>query len=165
MIHHCFCFVLVVHESLVCSEQFNCSKMMLLKVTRCIKSRAWKLFEFEDQGKLYLSCLSGKHASIFCCFRRAVLNVKTIIFLQNKNNLDIFILFKSFHARLLMHRVTWMFEPFLIVVFESLNCAPCEKMDLKIIQSLLERAQICRRCWKTEESAGHEDFSTEQSSV
>ncbi len=27
----------------------------------------------------------------------------------------------------------WMFEPFLIVVFESLNCPQCEKMDLKII--------------------------------
>ncbi len=31
-----------------------------------------------------------------------------------------------------------MCEPFLIVVFESLNCRQCEKMDLKIIQSLLE---------------------------
>ncbi len=34
-----------------------------------------------------------------------------------------------------------MFEPFLIVVFESLSCPQCEKMDLKIIQSLLERVQ------------------------
>ncbi len=32
---------------------------MLLKETRCIKSRGWKLFEFEDQGKLYLICLPG----------------------------------------------------------------------------------------------------------
>ncbi len=32
-----------------------------------------------------------------------------------------------------------MFEPFLIVVFESLDCPQCEKMDLKIIQSV---------CWK-----------------
>jgi len=30
-----------------------------------------------------------------------------------------------------------MFEPFLIVVFKSLNSPQCEKMDLKIIQSLL----------------------------
>ncbi len=52
----------------------------------------------------------------------------------------------------------WMFEPFLIVVFESLNCPQCEKMDLKIRQSLLERVQICKRCWKTEESAGHGGF-------
>ncbi len=37
-----------------------------------------------------------------------------------------------------------MFEPFLIVVFESINCPQCEKMDLKIIQSLLERVQICK---------------------
>ncbi len=33
----------------------------------------------------------------------------------------------------------WMFEPFLIVVFVSLDCPQSEKMDLKIIQSLLER--------------------------
>ncbi len=47
-----------------------------------------------------------------------------------------------------------MIKSFLIVVFESLNCLQCEKMDLKIIQSLLERVQICKRCWKTEEYAG-----------
>ncbi len=51
-----------------------------------------------------------------------------------------------------------MFEPLLIVVFESLKCPRCEKMDLKIIQSQLEMVQICKRCWKTEESAGHEGF-------
>jgi len=49
-----------------------------------------------------------------------------------------------------------MFEPFLIDVFESLKCPQCEKMDLKVIQSLLERVQICKRCWKTEEFAGPE---------
>ncbi len=46
-----------------------------------------------------------------------------------------------------------MFEPILIVVFESLNRPRCEKMDLKIIQSLLERLKICKRCWKTDGSA------------
>jgi len=51
-----------------------------------------------------------------------------------------------------------MFEPFLIVVFESLNCPQCEKMDLKIIQSLLERVQICKKCLKSEESAGSGGF-------
>ncbi len=51
-----------------------------------------------------------------------------------------------------------MFEPFLIVVFESLSCPQCEKMDLEIIQSLLERVQICKRCWKTEDYAGHGGF-------
>ncbi len=57
---------------------------------------------------------------------------------------------------LLKHQ--WMFEPFLIVVFESLNCPHCEKMDLQIIQSLLERVQICKICWKTEDSARHREF-------
>ncbi len=51
-----------------------------------------------------------------------------------------------------------MFEPFLIVVFESINCPQCEKMDLKIIQSLLERVQICKKCWKTAESTEHGGF-------
>ncbi len=35
-----------------------------------------------------------------------------------------------------------MFEPSVIVAYESLSCPQCEKMDLKIIQSLLERVQI-----------------------
>ncbi len=47
----------------------------------------------------------------------------------------------------------WMFEPFLIVVFESLNCPQCENMDLKMIQSLLERVK--KWCWNTEEYAGN----------
>ncbi len=47
-----------------------------------------------------------------------------------------------------------MFEPFLIVVFESLSCPQCENIDLKVIQSLLERVQICKRCWKTESGPG-----------
>ncbi len=33
-----------------------------------------------------------------------------------------------------------MFEPFLIVVFESLNCPQCEKMDLKIKLTQRNRA-------------------------
>ena len=41
-----------------------------------------------------------------------------------------------------------MFESFLIIVFESLNCPQYEKMDLKIIQSLLERVQICKDAGK-----------------
>ncbi len=64
---------------------------------------------------------------------------------------------KSFHPRLLMHRVSFWsiserFNLFLIVVFESLNCPQFEKVDLKIMQSLLERVQTCKRCRKTEES-------------
>jgi len=51
-----------------------------------------------------------------------------------------------------------MFEPFLIVVFEFLSCPQCQKMDFKIIKSLLDRVQICKRCWKTEESAGPGGF-------
>ncbi len=34
-----------------------------------------------------------------------------------------------------------MFESSVIVAYESLSCPRCEKMDLKIIQSLLQRVQ------------------------
>ncbi len=50
-----------------------------------------------------------------------------------------------------------MFEPFLIVVFESINCPQCEKMDLKIIQSLLEGFNM-QKCWKTAESTERGGF-------
>ncbi len=110
-----FCFVLVVHESLVCSEQLNWALFLQTNPPRSVDSavfqhfcifepfpavtvwfwdpsfhtednwgdsnttikkgsnihwcsrrthdalraRGWKLFEFEDQGKLYLICLPG----------------------------------------------------------------------------------------------------------
>ncbi len=50
-----------------------------------------------------------------------------------------------------------MFSPYKIVMCESPNCPPCEKMDLKIIQSLLEKVKICRKHWKC--------FSEEQQAV
>ncbi len=58
-----------------------------------------------------------------------------------------------------------MFEPCLIVVFESINCPQCEKMDLKIIQSLLERVEICKNAGKLQNLQNVEDLSEEQSSV
>ncbi len=42
-----------------------------------------------------------------------------------------------------------MFESSVIVVFESLSRPRCEKMDLKIIQSSLERIQIHKKCFVT----------------
>ncbi len=112
---------------------------------------------------------SGKHASIFCCFRRAVNKWKKI-YISTKKKLEIFILFKSFqqpalNASCVLLEHQWMFEPFLIVVFESLNCPQCEKMDLKIIQSLLERVQICKNAGKLQNLQNVEDLSEEQCSV
>ncbi len=73
-----------------------------------------------------------------------------MIFRQNKKNIHTFILFKSFHALLLMHGFSFwstseLFESSVIVANESLSCPQCEKMDLKIIQSLLERVQIHKK--------------------
>ncbi len=42
-----------------------------------------------------------------------------------------------------------MFELFVLIVYESLNCPQCETMGLKIIQSLLEMDQTCKRYWET----------------
>ncbi len=49
------------------------------------------------------------------------------------------------------------------LLYDSLNCPQnksikCEKMDFRIIQSLLEGSQICRICWKTKECEGLEGF-------
>ncbi len=41
-----------------------------------------------------------------------------------------------------------MFESSVIVVYESLSHPRCEKMDLKIIQSLLGRVQIHKNAGK-----------------
>ncbi len=38
-----------------------------------------------------------------------------------------------------------MFESSVLVAYESFSCPRCEKMDLKIIQSLLERVQIHKK--------------------
>ncbi len=43
---------------------------------------------------------------------------------------------------------TLQFEPSVIVGYESLSCPQCENMDLKIIQSLLERVQIHKNAGK-----------------
>ncbi len=51
-----------------------------------------------------------------------------------------------------------MFESSVIVGYESLSCPQSEKLDLKIIQSLLEKGQICKRCWKTKDFVGAEGF-------
>ncbi len=50
-----------------------------------------------------------------------------------------------------------MFEPSVIVAYESLSCPQCGKMNLKMIQSLLERVQKnTQKCWKTKEFVGAE---------
>ncbi len=53
-------FTLRTTERLICNyyRRFKHS-LMLQKEKPCIKSRGWKLFEFEDQGKLNLFCLLG----------------------------------------------------------------------------------------------------------
>ncbi len=82
---------------------------------------------------------------------------------QNKYNLPRSSNSKSLHPPalnvlccLLEHES--MFSPYIIAMYESPNYPPCEKINLKIIQSLLERVQICRNRWKTKECAGAVGF-------
>ena len=60
-----------------------------------------------------------------------------------------------------------MFEPFLIVVFESLSCPQCEKIDLKIIHSVtaVKGSNMQKNAGKLKNLQDLEIFSEEQSSV
>ncbi len=52
-----------------------------------------------------------------------------------------------------------MFEASVIAAYESLSCAQCEKMNIKIIQSLLERVQIHKNAGKPKNMWELKDFS------
>ncbi len=144
---------------------------MLQKDTRCIKSRGMKTFEQDEDFQLF----SFVEIYIFFSFITALRKQQKILacFPEDKLStiyLDLQIQ-KVFPPRLLMHfflnvllEHQWMFEPFLFV-FESINCPQCEKMDLKIIQSLLERVQICKNAGKLQNLQNVEDLSEEQCSV
>ncbi len=58
-----------------------------------------------------------------------------------------------------------MFEASVIVANESLSCPQCEKMYLKIIQSLLERVQIHKNAGKPKNLWELKDFSEDQQAV
>ncbi len=58
-----------------------------------------------------------------------------------------------------------MFELSVIVTYESLSCPQCEQMDLKIIQSLLERVQIHTNAGRPKNLWELKDFSEEQQTV
>ncbi len=58
-----------------------------------------------------------------------------------------------------------MFESSVIVAYESLSCPRCEKMDLKIIQTLLERVQIHKNAGKPNNLWDLKDFSKEKQEV
>ncbi len=58
-----------------------------------------------------------------------------------------------------------MFESSVIVVNESLSCPQCGKMDLKVIQSLLERVHIYTNAGKTKNLWELKDFSEKQQEV
>ncbi len=58
-----------------------------------------------------------------------------------------------------------MFESSVIDANESLSCPRCEKMDLTIIQSLLERVQIHKNAGKPNILWELKDFSEEQQTV
>ncbi len=58
-----------------------------------------------------------------------------------------------------------MFESSVTVAYESFSSPRCEKMDLKIIQSLLERVQIHKNAGKPKNLCELKDFSEEQQVV
>ncbi len=58
-----------------------------------------------------------------------------------------------------------MFEPSVIAAYESLSRPQCEKMNLKIIQSLMERVQIHKNAGKPQNLWELKDFPQEQLSL
>ncbi len=58
-----------------------------------------------------------------------------------------------------------MFESSVIAAYDSLSRPQCEKMDLKIIQSLLERVKIHKNAGKPKYLCELNDFSEEQQTV
>ncbi len=59
----------------------------------------------------------------------------------------------------------WMFEPFLIVVFESINCPQCEKDGSQNHTVTAGKVQICKNAGKLQNLQNVEDLSEEQCSV
>ncbi len=51
-----------------------------------------------------------------------------------------------------------MFEPFLIVVFESINCPQCEKDGSQNHTVTAGKGSNMQKCWKTAESTEHGGF-------
>ncbi len=148
---------------------------MLQKEPRCIKSRGVKTFWIWRSRYILLNLSSGKHARIFCYFRRAVLNGKKVYFYKTRTFWK-FLLFKSFYPGsqcivfpsgasvniwTFFNSCVWV-PQLKIVVFESLSV----KIWISISYS---------HCWKGikyAEDGGNlkippdmEDFYEEQSSV
>ncbi len=66
---------------------------------------------------------------------------------------------KVFTPQLLMHCCTfWSYTDCLNLCIIAAYDPQCENMDLKSIQSWLERVQICKRCWKTKAFVGPEGY-------
>ncbi len=108
-------------------------------------------FEFEDQGKCSLFCLLGN---------MQLSSVASEIFKKNPFYSKV----PPPPTRLLMHRVrTFCNSCAWVPQCEmSLSCPRCEKTNLKIIQSLLERFKYTK-CWKPNNFWDLNDFSEEGS--
>ncbi len=134
-----------------------------------LRAGCWKLLNRMKISNFFL-LLKYIFFSIYYCPSEATEDTCMFPGRQIKYNLPWSSNSKSFHppalnASCVLLEHQWMFEPFLIVVFESINCPQCEKMDLKIIQSLLERVQICKNAGKLQNLQNVEDLSEEQCSV
>ncbi len=134
---------------------------MLQKNTRCIKSRGWKLFEFEDQGKLYLICFR-ETCKYLLLLPKGSNKWKKIYISTKEKSWKSSSCFKSFqqpalNASCVLLEHQWMFEPFLIVVFESINCPQCERWISNHTVTAGKGSNM-QKCWKTAESTERGGF-------
>ncbi len=136
------------------SNAHRCSR----RKNHALRAGAWKLYEFEDQGKLHLFCLLGD-------ILKGSTNWKKKRYLGKIRKISI--RFISFHAPalnawflLLEHQR--VFESSVIAAYESLSHPQCENMHLKIIQTLLEKVQIHKNAGKPKGLWDLKGFSEEQ---
>ncbi len=128
-------FTLRTTEGLICnySTRFKRSRM-LQKKKRCIKS----FFLIFPKYHIFSSFSTAlqKLQKTFKCFPEDKIIQFTLIFKFKKFSP------LALNAWFCLLEHLWVFEPSVIVAYESLSHPQCEKMDLKILQSLLERVQI-----------------------
>ncbi len=127
-----------------------------------LRAGGWKLLNRMKISNFFL-LLKYIYFSIYYCPSEATEDTCMFPGRQIKYNLPWSSNSKSFHppalnASCVLLEHQWMFEPFLIVVFESINCPQCEKMDLKIIQSTVGKGSNMQKCWKTAESTERGGF-------
>ncbi len=155
----------IIYSTSFCSKPFCISLHIQLKSKVCIhlaeSAKCWLFYREHFLNRMMMSIFLVLSKYHFFSFSTALQKLQKTVTSSNS---------KSFHtlalnAWFLLLEHQWVFESSVIVAYESLSCPRCENMDLKIIQSLLERVQIHKHAGKPKNLCELKDFSEEQQTV